>query len=288
MLLVANPVAGGRRGQSMALRVGKALAERGVRTGLVFTQEPGDARRMARTAVDEGCRTVVACGGDGTVHEVVAALANSSAALGIVPCGRGNDLARALGIPKDVDGIVTTLIEGAPREIDLGMIGERYFSTVASMGFDSEAAELVYRKKVPFSGSAAYLCAVFKTLISFRSPVAKLSGDFGNFEGEVLLAATGNTTTYGGGMKITPGAACDDGLLDICIIRAVPRRTFLRHFPRIFAGTHESLPFVEIRRTRRLRLETSSPVWIYADGEPICQTPAEIEIAQKALTVLCP
>jgi diacylglycerol kinase (ATP) len=287
-LLIANSTAGGRRARKIADKVARALAERGIRAGLVFTQGPGDAGRIASAALDEGCRAIVACGGDGTVHEVVGAMANSPATLGIVPCGRGNDLARALGIPTDLDGIVSTLVEGTPRRIDLGKIGDRYFSTVASMGFDSEAAELVYRGRVPFSGSAAYLCAALRTLVTFRSPTAVLSGDFGTFEGKILLAATGNTTTYGGGTKITPRAECDDGLLDVCMIRAVPRRTFLRFFPRIFAGTHESLPFIETRRTRRLRIETSSPIWVYADGEPVCRTPAEIEIAEQALGVVSP
>jgi diacylglycerol kinase (ATP) len=288
VVVIANPAAGGGRGARVGERVVSALAARGVDAALAPTAGPGDATRLAAAAVAGGARTVAACGGDGTVHEVVAALAGGTAALGIVPCGRGNDLARVLGIPAAVEAAAEVLAAGRVRRIDLGRIGDHRFSTVASLGFDAEAAELVHRRRVPFTGTAAYLCAVARTLVTYRAPGAHLEGSFGVFDGEILLAATGNTSTYGGGMRIAPRAVCDDGLLDLCIVRPVPRATFLRHFPRIFAGTHENLPFVEMLRTRELAITTSRPLWIYADGEPIGRTPARITVEPGALAVRCP
>jgi diacylglycerol kinase (ATP) len=294
--VVANPVSGGKRGRAMGEEVVRRLGARGVAAELLLTGGPGDGVRLAREALAAGAERVAVCGGDGTVHEVAGELAGTRAALGIVPCGRGNDLASVLGIPGDLGAAVEILAAGVERRIDLGRIeglggaGEapRRFCTVASVGFDAEAAAVAHRREVPLSGSAAYVYAVLRTLVTYRSPAVRLAGDFGVFEGEILLAATANIPTYGGGMRIAPRAVCDDGWLDLCIVRALPRLAVLRHFPRIFAGTHEKLPFVEMRRTRALRIETSRPLWIYADGEPICRTPAAIAVEEGALLVLCP
>jgi diacylglycerol kinase (ATP) len=89
-------------------------------------------------------------------------------------------------------------------------------------------------------------------------------------------------------MKIVPTAVWDDGILDLCIVRAIPRRTILAAFPRIFAGSHVELPYVETRQTRRVRIEASRPLWVFADGEPIGMTPAEITVEPRALSVLVP
>ncbi len=287
-LVIANPVSGGGRGHTLGDQAAALMRERGIAARLEFTTGPGEAERIARQALAAGGRRFAVVGGDGTVHEVANALAGSEAALGLLPCGRGNDLARVLGVPGEVERAVGIVVSGRQRRIDLGRVGGRHFATVASMGFDSEAAELVHSGAAPLGGTAGYIYAVLRTLASYKSPTVTIRGDFGEFTGEVLLAATGNTSTYGAGMKIAPRAVCDDGLLDVCIVRALHPLTVLRYFPRIFAGTHEDLPFVAMHRTRRVAIETSRPIWIYADGEPICRTPAAIEVVAGALTVLCP
>jgi len=286
--IIANPVSGGGRGRKAGEAVRSRLSGRGLKANLTFTQGRGDAARIASEALASGCRQFAVCGGDGTVHEAVGVLAGSDAALGIVPCGRGNDLARALGIPRDVAGAADVLVSGVARRIDLGRIGDRYFGTVACLGFDSEVARRVFEGRVPLSGTAGYVWAVLRTLLTYGCPVIRLEGDFGVFKGPVLLAATGNTPFYGGGMKVTPQAACDDGLLDVCIVEALSRLAVLRFFPTVFSGRHVHLPSVQMRRTRSLRVETREPLWIFADGQPVCRTPATIEVAERALTVLCP
>ena len=288
ILLIANPKSGGGRGIKMGEELVRKICGKGVKAELVFSENPDDGARIAHEAIEEGCRKIGVCGGDGTINGLLGALADTPAAIGIVPCGRGNDFARVFKIPTGIDELASMFIDGREQCIDMGRIGDRYFCTVACMGFDSEAAELVYRNKVPFSGTAAYILAVFKTLIAYRSPEIRLTGDFGTFEGSVLLTATGNTTTYGGGMKVVPKAVCDDGLLDVCIIGTLSRLNILRYFPRIFSGTHDTLSFVEMKRTRNLTIETSRPIWIYADGEPFCQTPVTIGLAEKALRVILP
>jgi len=266
----------------------RALRERGAGAELRLTEGRGDGARIAAEALSEGRRRLVVCGGDGSIGEVAGALAHSDAALGIVPCGRGNDTGRALGIPMALKEAVEVLVSGEERRIDLGRVGERYFCSVACLGFDAEAGRAVYEHQVPFSGTAAYVLAVLKTLMTYRGPDVRISGDFGVFEGPILLTAVGNTGFYGGGMQILPQATCDDGLLDVCVIDPLPRLKLLRFFPRIFSGTHVGLPEVRVLRSRSVRIESSRPLWIFADGEPACQTPAQVEVVEKALTVIVP
>ncbi|MSS73968.1 MAG: diacylglycerol kinase family lipid kinase [Candidatus Latescibacteria bacterium] len=288
LVVIANPVSGGGRGRKAGEAVVRTLRERGVSVKLRLTEGRGDGARLTSEALSAGCRRFAVCGGDGVIHEVAGALANSGAALGIVPCGRGNDLARALGIPKNLKEAIEVLVSGEERRIDLGKVGGRYFCTVACMGFDAEAGRAVYEHQAPFSGTAAYVLAVLKTLRTYRGAPVRIAGDFGVFEGPILLAAIGNTGFYGGGMQILPQAACDDGLLDVCIIDPLPRLKLLRYFPRIFSGSHISLPEVHTLRGRSIRIESPRPLWIFADGEPICQTPAQVEVVEKALTVIRP
>ena len=287
-VVIANPVSGGGRGRKVGEAVARAFGERGVRAELRLTEGRGDGARIAAEALSEGIRRFAVCGGDGSIGEVAGALAHSDAALGIVPSGRGNDTGRALGIPTGLKAAVEVLISGEEWRIDLGRVGERYFCTVACVGFDAEAGRAVYEHEVPFSGTAAYVLAALKTLMTYRGPEARISGDFGVFEGPILLAAVGNTGFYGGGMQVLPQAACDDGLLDVCVIDPLPRLKLLRFFPRIFSGTHVDLPEARVLKSRSVRIESSRPLWILADGEPACETPAQVEVIPKALTVIVP
>ena len=260
----------------------------GIPAELALTRAAGEAAELVRALVARGAERVVVCGGDGTVQEAARALAGSATALGIVPCGRGNDLARVLGIPSDVASAAAVIAEGNVWPIDVGRVDGRLFVTVAAMGFDSEAAAFAHRSRLGLPGPLGYLWAVTRTLVGFESPEVTLRGDFGEYRGAILMAATGNTSTYGGGMRIAPGAVPDDGLLDVCVVRALPRRTIVRAFPRLFAGTHVDLPYVTTLRTRRLEVTASRPLAIFADGEPIGMTPAEITVDPLALRVLAP
>lgn len=286
--IIANPVSGKGRGRAAGEEVRRRLSEEGASVRLSFTEGRGHGRDLAAQAVAGGATRVVACGGDGTVHEVAGALAGSRATMGVVPCGKGNDLARVLKVPKETGAAAEVLLKGEGRWIDLGRVGDRYFCTVAMVGFDAEVARSINEDGVPFGGTAAYVYGVLKTLLTYRSPSMQLTGDFGGVEGRVFLAATGNTSTYGGGMRIVPSAVCDDGALDVCIVRHLPRWKVLLLFPRVFSGTHADLPVVEMRRTRRLRIECPEPMWIFGDGEALCRTPATLEVAEKALQVICP
>ena len=290
--IIANPVSGRGRARRIGERVVELLRERGVDADLMMSEAPGDCERMAREVLARGGRQVVACGGDGTIHEVVNGLANSDAVLGVVPCGRGNDLARALGLSSDVEDVVNTLVHGVDRAIDLGKVGDRFFATVASLGFDTAVARRMRSQGTGFltralevGGTVSYRLTVLRTLVGYRSSLVRLRGDFGVFEGRILLAATANAPFYGSGIKIAPDAIVDDGMLDVCIVADVSRWTVLRMFLRAYSGAHVGHSSVRVVQTRTLQVASDDPLWIFADGEPMCEIPAMIEVVPGALKV---
>lgn len=288
LLIIANPNSGSGRGMKFAERVQAQLTAGHVPVEIRHTSARGEAEAFASEAVGSGYSCVAACGGDGTVHEVVNALAGTDVALGILPCGRGNDFARAAGIPQSAEKAAAVLSQGHARAFDLGKVNDRYFATVVTLGFDSEVARLVYDGAVPFKGMAAYLWGVARMLRIYKGVGLHMTGDFGTINQTVLLAATGNTTTYGGGIKIAPNASPTDGALDICLVHMMSAGRILRVFPRVYWGGHLNHPSVFSYRTGRLKLETNEPVVLFADGEPVGETPAEIIAVPGALRVMVP
>ncbi|MDE2847394.1 MAG: diacylglycerol kinase family lipid kinase [Gemmatimonadota bacterium] len=287
-LIVANPTSGSGRGMRYAERVRDLLAANHADVEIRPTSARGEAEAFAAEAVQEGYACVAACGGDGTVHEVVNGLAGTDVALGILPCGRGNDFARAMEIPSPPEKAASVLQQGYVRPFDLGKVNDRYFATVVTLGFDSEVARLVYEGQVPFKGTAAYLWGLARMLRVYRGVALRMTGDFGTIDQTVLLAATGNTSTYGGGIRIVPNASPVDGALDICLVRMMSAGRILRVFPRVYLGGHLTHPDIFSYRTGRLSMETERPVVLFADGEPAGETPAEIIAVPGALRVACP
>lgn len=290
-LLIANPISGARRAPHIAFAVQRLLELAGKKVAMHVTGSRGDARQRAAAAAAQGVKVVVGCGGDGTLQEIATALDGTKTALGIIPRGRCNDFAHALGIEKtDSAEFLAKLLQADKRRtVDLGAVGDRRFLTVATLGFDSEASRYVEKHHLPFRGAPAYLYAVLRILLTYRFPHVKLRGDFGAFEGRILLTATGNAPCYGGAMQIAPGAKLDDGIFQTCIVEKLPRLTVLPMLPRVLKGTHTTHPKVRMASTRFLDVETpEGPQWVCADGETLCQTPCRFEIRPAALQVVVP
>ncbi len=305
-IVIANPISGKGRAKDVAEQAHAALTESGHQGQLVFTSASGDAKRLAHEAASDGIRFVIACGGDGTLHEVVNGIATiPEVILGLLPCGRGNDFAAAIGVPLKPEAAIKTLLSGVAIHVDLGrcyqtQMGEashpessekemgHYFTTIATCGYDTEVSRRAAKGTPLFAGTASYAYAAVETLFYYEPPVVHLEGEFGTYEGELLLAATGITNRYGGGFKIVPNARIDDGLFDVCVIRPVSALTVLRLLVTLFWGGHVSHPAVSIHQTRALTIKTETPLLLYADGEPMCETPVTIEIIKGGLVVMSP
>ncbi len=300
--IIANPVAGRGRARQWAPKLNEALKARGDEVQLAYTEDSSSAEELAREAAGQGVDGVVVCGGDGTVHQVINGLMADSQArcdivLGLLPMGRCNDLAIALGIPRrDGDAAVDAILTGTPRPIDLGWVGGqgrtegRYFSTVATLGFDSEVAGYVGQGKPPrfLKGSLAYVYAILVKLVHYRDVTVDMEGDFGRYTGDIFLAATGNTAYYGGGMMIVPPADPHDGRLDLCLVKSAPRLDVLRMITKVFSGGHLKHRAVSVHQLQRLAISSPQSLWLWADGEPIAQLPATVEVVPSCLDVLAP
>ena len=362
-IIIANPISGKGKAKSVAEQAYTALTKSGQQGQLMLTSASGDAKRFAEEAAADGTRFIIACGGDGTLHEVVNGIATvPDITLGVLPCGRGNDFAAAIGVPLKPEAAIATLISGTAIHVDLGYcyssnqqeplstksvarnemeggstekhfrgqtpltepqgiiknsaesvarnemeggstekhfrgqtpltepqgIIKSYFITIATCGYDTEVSRRAAKGTPLFAGTASYAYAAVETLFYYDPPSVRLEGDFGTYEGPLLLAATGITSRYGGGFKIVPDARINDGLFDVCIIRPVSSGTVLRLLVTLFWGGHVKHPAVSIHQTQTLKIETDTPMLLYADGEPMCETPATIEIIKDGLVVMSP
>ena len=298
ILMIVNPTSGRGRGLRTAKNVSAILQGRGINVVIHETKRAGDAERLAREAIRASGSfptCVVGCGGDGTFQEIANAaaslrafLGNASPLVGLAPAGRCNDFARALGISPHPAAIAEVLAQGRPRAIDLGRVNDRYFCTVATMGVDAEVSSYVDTMRMPLRGTAAYVYAAVRVLSRYRPRHIRITGDFGVIEQPVFLASSANTSTYGGAIRIVPGAVPTDGYLDLCVIDHVSRLRAWTLLPTVLAGRHASVSEVRFIRTRRFSIEAEEGLELWADGERIACTPVNIEAVPDAIRVLLP
>ena len=273
-VVLVNPGGGrGRTGGRMA-ELARLAAAAGA--PLRLSADVADLEAQARRAVADGVERLVVAGGDGTVHHAIQALAACDTALGILPLGSGNDLAGALGVPRNLAAAAELAFHGPVRSIDLGRVGGRYFANVAGVGFDSQVNR--YANTIRgLRGGLVYVWAVLRTLPGFRPPGLTLEYEetappgVPGFRGPVMFVAVANSPRYGGDMRIAPAAALDDGYLDIVVVRAISRLALLLVFPRVFRGTHVRHPAITIVRARAVRVAVDRPIWSYGDGEPLVE-----------------
>lgn len=295
--LIVNPAAGGGRAGRCEPAATHALARRGVDVRASHTRSLEHARELAGEAADAG-ETVVALGGDGLIGAIADELCHhAGATLGVIPGGRGNDLARVLGIPEDPEGAAEVIAAGHTRAIDLGLVGsdaqggpERAFVGIASVGFDSEANRIA-NEAPSWLGGLVYAYGALRALARWQPVRFVLELDPPSepraFTGFTVGAA--NSKCYGGGMRAAPGALLDDGLLEVMVLESVGKLAFLtRILPKVFSGRHVEDPTVQIFAARSVRISAERPFTVYADGDPIGELPVTVRALQGAITMLLP
>ncbi|NKY49227.1 YegS/Rv2252/BmrU family lipid kinase [Nocardia vermiculata] len=314
--LVINPHSGHGRGLAAATAAAALFAEHGMRVREIRGADAADTVALVRAAVQSADRpdAVVCAGGDGLVCVTVQALAGTDVALGLLPGGTGNDLARELGVPKgDSRAAAEIVLGGVVRTIDLGVIEEpagsdgphpsdpaavstlprpMRFATVAATGFDARVTLRANRMRRP-KGSLRYSCAAVPELLGqlavpFRIELS--GGPEGTsprvIETDAVMVAVGNTRTYGGGMLICPDAILDDGLLDLTVVGAMSRAQLIRMLPALAAGRRVEHPAVTHHRAQAVTVAADVPAT--ADGDPAERLPATFRADPGALSVLVP
>ncbi|MFD8152477.1 diacylglycerol kinase [Streptomyces sp. NPDC059720] len=290
--LFVNPTAGCGRGARAAQPAASALRAAGFSVRTVLGEDAADALARARAAVAGGTGALVAVGGDGMANLALRAVAGTRTPLGLVAVGTGNDFARALGMPVREPAaagrmIADALKGGRIRDIDLGQVGDRWFGTVLASGFDSRVNDRGNRMRWP-AGRLRYDLATIAELAGLRPVPYRIRLDGGETrEVEATLVAVGNGPSYGGGMRICPGADLTDGLFDITVIGHCSRRTLLRVFPGVYRGTHVGHPAVTVLRAARVEIAADG-VTGHADGESLGALPLSARCVPGGVRVVGP
>ncbi len=298
LCLIVNPAAGGGKAGRVLPAVAAALEGHGFALHSELTRSLDHARELARMAAGRG-ETVVCLSGDGMVGAVAEALRETPGALlGVLPGGRGNDLARVLGIPADPVLACEVIAGGFSRAMDLGEVealggggAAKTFVGIASVGFDSDANRIA-NEAPAWLGGLVYAYGALRALISWRAARFTIeldppSGERLSFEAYSVGAA--NSKTYGGGMKAAPGALLDDGLLEVPLLENVSKLTFVsKILPKVFKGDHVDDPGVRMYRAREVLIEADRAFTMYADGDPIGDLPVLVRAVEGAVRVLVP
>ena len=289
-VVILNPKAGSVREIASLTKRLRDLPD----TEVLVTTGKTAATRFARKAVERGCDTIVAAGGDGTLNEVVNGIAADRARvrLGLIPLGTGNDFARTIGLPTDFDEAIDVLATGRTRAIDLVRVTSkqvRYFINVSAGGFSGLVDEKLTPKMKKTWGPLAYLrCAVaslpqlhaYRTTISFGRGRRLVVGVY-----NVIVA---NGRYAGGGTMIAPRASVDDGLLDVILILERPATDLALLAAQVALGKHLSSKTIVFQRAAKVRVKSRPGMWFNVDGELVGNEPVTFEVLPRALQFVVP
>jgi YegS/Rv2252/BmrU family lipid kinase len=286
LTLLVNPSSARGRTLKLLPQVEHELDARRIPFRVERTRGLEDGVERALRAV-EASEVPIVISGDGLVGAIGGAMAGAETPLGLIPGGRGNDLARVLGIPDDPLSAVAVLAAGESRRIDVGEANGKRFLGIVSVGFDSEANRLANETSF-VRGNLVYAYAALRTLLSWKP--ARFTVRVG--EERVRLSgysvSVANSRAFGGGMYIAPNAELDDGEFDIISVGEVGKLRFVSNLPKVFKGTHVDEDEVRVFRASQLELTASRPFPVYADGEHLTDLPTSLRVLPGALSILVP
>lgn len=284
--IIINPVSGGATPEKARLRMHLATAvldAHGERGEVVHSTSRGHAAVLAATASARGDRLVIAWGGDGTMNEVASALVGRRTVLGLVPAGSGNGLARELGLPAAPSDALHLALSHAPRRIDAGQLGGRWFFSVAGIGFDAHVATAFDADAGHLRGLRGYVRLTARELRRYRCGHYVVDGAPPR---QAFLITFANAAQFGNGVRIAPGARLDDGLLDLVVAEERSRVRTLLNIPRLLTGRIARAPGVSIRQVTTTVIESETPMAFHVDGEPCAGgTRLEARVVPGALLV---
>jgi len=297
----SRPGAHGRRRRHIALVLHGARAELPGLRDLVqwmrakghvvrprVTWEPGDGAVFAREAIEAEVDTIVACGGDGTVNEVLNGMQGTAVALGIIPAGTANDFARQVGIPDAPSGAMDIVLKRKPVVIDTAAMNGRRFLNVSSGGVGAEVTAETPADAKASLGPVAYFISGLRKLAGLEPRRALFEAPGFRLETEFLLFAVGNARATGGGTLVTPRASVRDGLLDACIVSAMPRKEFAKLVLRVKRGDHLESDGVEYLQVPWFRITSAEPMMVNVDGESTELRQARYEACPRDLLIHLP
>ena len=284
--LLVNPAAANGRALRRLPAITDELQRLGVDPVVTQTRSLEHAREEAEAVAREG-GTLGAIGGDGFVRPLAGALRNSEARLAVLPGGRGNDFARALGIPRDPAGAARVAVEGRERMVDVGFVGDEPFLGIASYGIDSNVQHYANSTRL-VRGGLVYLYGVLLALRKWQGASFSVVADGERHTYEGYAAAVANTGVFGGGMELLPMAYVDDGQLDVLLTKSHSKWRYARGLTQVFSGRHLDPRYTEVLRATEVQVDSAPPYDVFADGDPIGRTPTTVTVEPRCLRVLVP
>lgn len=289
-LFIINPVAGNGRGKDQIQVINQYMSALDHDYSLKISSRIGNVTELTAWGCSCGFTDIITVGGDGTFIEAVNGMdLEADVQLGLIPSGTGNDFARVLGMPKDINSCLDIIIRGQAKLVDVGQVNHQRFINACCMGIDGEIILDTDRIKDKIKGTTAYVLSTLKALTVYKAKKVLIRIDDKEMTREIILVAIGNGKYIGGGMMVTPDAEIDDGLLDICIVNKLNKAKLLMLFPSIFKGSHVSIkPTVEMYRGKSIHVEAiEDRLLINADGNLIGTTPASISINGNKIKIIC-
>jgi len=286
-LIVYNPASRNAPRRERLLGAAASVHAVGWEIEVTPTAAPGHGTDLAREAVKSGVEVVFACGGDGTINEVINGLAGSETALAVLRGGMGNVFAKEIGVPRAHDAAIRVLVDGERRRFDLGLAGDRHFLLMAGIGFDAAVVRRVPSAHKRLLGSASYGLHAAIELTRYQPTPASLTLDGEAWQGDLFWALVGNTRSYGGIINVTSQARVDDGHLDAYVFSGRGARWLADMAQKLVRGRQDGAEGVIFRRLREASVDTPG-LPVQADGEYFGETPMTFGVAPAALDVLLP
>ncbi len=286
--IVVNPSSGEGKGQAFSELAGRILSEQGTEYKVYFSSAPGDIKKKTKAAVMDGADCIALVGGDGSLNEAVGEIACTGIELLLIPCGTGNDFARALKLPKDPMDAFRKQLFGKKALIDCGKVNGRFFVNVSGSGFDVDVLKRFEELKQTMAGQKAYRKAVIDVISNYKPFSPKIIIDGKPVpDAKYAIAEIANGQFFGGGMKVAPDASVNDGLFDIVLVRAVPRVLIPFLLPLFISGLHTRIPLSRVLRARSVEI-ISSGMTVNVDGQLERMDTAKYEIVPNSLTMRLP
>ncbi len=299
--IVVNPNAGNGKGKTEWHQISDALSKNNISFDVKFTSGKGNAIAFASESIDKGYRRIITVGGDGTLNEVLNGVFKARTCkpteitLALIPVGTGNDWGRMFGIPLDHKKAAAIINEGKTMLHDVGLLSyfdgnemkKRYFINIAGLGFESVVVKRTnYQKDRGRSGKFIYFYNLLLSLLTYKNTRAELIIDGQKISADIFSVNVGNGRYCGGGMRQTPDALPNDGLLDVTVIKDIGKLEIIRKLKILYDGTILSHPLIDGYKCRNLSVTSGSVIYTEADGESLGHTPAEFSILPSAINIV--
>jgi len=300
-LIIVNPNAGNGKGKKDWEEILAILKKKELSFNVNFTEKRGDATILTREGLSAGFRRIITVGGDGTLNEVVNGVFTNNICpttditLSSIPVGTGNDWGRMFGIPTDYEKAIKIIHDNNKMLHDVGLVSyfigaekqERYFINIAGLGFESVVVRRSnIQKEKGRSGKAVYFYNLLISLLSYKNTKAEIVIDGEKHYANVFSLNVGNGKYCGGGMRQTPNAMPNDGLLDVTVINGMGKFEIIRNLKILYDGTILSHPKIDGYKCKNVKVSSDSIIYAEADGETLGHTPSEFSIIPASINIV--